>query len=210
MTDIVPIPLDEILKLQPAVSIGAKVVGAVAKRVPAVRRRQAELFIEMLIDLLGQDGKDLATRIENDPRVARIVWDGISASAQAELEDHVRGLARVASAGIRDTALLDQAQYMLGLVAQLAALHVQLLTLLEEAFQEDPKQYPQSAQLLGTSEGVGFGLNAELLRLGLVEAGGISFRGLHPQVRIADLGREVLRALQDSDWVAEFGGGEND
>jgi len=124
----------------------------------------------------------------------------LSAAYLADFDSKVEALARVASLGVRDTALVDEARYKIGVIASLEAIHVRLLLALETELKRDPRNYPKVASLLPVSEGLAQGLCADLLRLALVEAAGLSFRGLHSQVRLSAFGQEILRFLRDDDW----------
>jgi hypothetical protein len=179
---------------------GGSLASFVIDALPSVQRANAERVVLQIVELLGEDESELLRRLRGDPALFRLVADAVYAAARADSDAKLRGLARAASLGVRDSALVDQARYLVGVIAQLDVIHVRLLVALEAVADRDPKENPKVVDLLGVSEGIAQGLSAELLRLALAEAAGLVFGGLHNQVRLSPFGREVLRFLRDQDW----------
>ena len=161
-------------------------------------RVQALRANTMINDLLGQlanQENGLVKRLQADPRVARLVWEASSAATTSETNAKLRALALVASRGILDDAALDEARYLIDVLRQLEVIDVRLLLAIE-AQHLAPETGLNTSAALGVTPGVAESINAKLLQLAIVEAPGMSFRGLHAEVRLSPFGREMLNTLR--------------
>ena len=174
---------------------GGSTLVAVMEQWPALQRVRAQAMVSELIELLSDSEHGLVRRLQEDQRVLRLVWATTSAAADADTEAKIRTLANVASIGLNDDAKLDEATFLVETIRELHAIDVRLLLALEAA-DLAPDTGLNTAGALGVSRGVAEALNAKLLRLALVETPGMSFRGLHAEVRLSEFGRELLDALR--------------
>lgn len=104
--------------------------------------------------------------------------------------------AHVTGRGLTDDAKLDEAVYMVDILGDLQVIDVRLLLALEAGNLESETGL-NTSEVLDVSVGVGESLNAKLLRLAIVETPGMSFRGLHSEVRLSPFGHELLDALRE-------------
>lgn len=104
-------------------------------------------------------------------------------------------MANVASRGLIDNAKLDEAAFLIDILREVQIIDVRLLLELE-ARNLPAEAGVSTAEVLGVSVGVADSMNAKLLRLAIVETPGMSFTGLHPQVRLSSFGHEVLALLR--------------
>lgn len=174
---------------------GGSVLAALVDEIPAVRYKKVGRMLLYAVELLDDPESAVAERVRSDPRVARLLWEASEAAAQAESDEKLRALAAVAASGIRDEALLDEALYTVGVLKQLDVIHIRLLNALD-----DEDEGVDVANALNVSAGVAEALCADLLRAALVEALGLSFRGVHNQVKLSAFGREALRLLRTGEW----------
>jgi hypothetical protein len=174
---------------------GGSTLAAVLQQWPALQRVKAQALMSELIDLLNDPELGLVRRLKEDQRVLRLVWSAANAAAHADTQAKIRTLAHVASAGLNDDARFDEAMFLIDTLRELDVIDVRLLLALEAA-DPAPETGLRSSHALGVSQGVAESLNAKLLRLALVETPGMSFRGLHAEVRLSGFGREVLEALR--------------
>ena len=174
---------------------GGSTLAAVLEQWPALQRVRAQALMSELIELLSDPEFGLARRLRDDQRVLRLVWSAANAAASADTEAKIRTLAHVASIGLNDDAKLDEAMFLIDNVRELDVIDVRLLLALEAA-DPAPETGLNTSQALAVSLGVAESLNAKLLRLALVETPGMSFRGLHAEVRLSQFGREVLDLLR--------------
>ncbi len=174
---------------------GGSTLAAVLEQWPALQRVRAQALVSELIELLNDREHGLVRRLKEDPRVLRLLWTTTSAAADADTEAKIRTLAHVASMGLNDDAKLDEATFLIDTIRELDVIDVRLLLALEVA-DPAPETGLNTSEALAVSPGVGESLNAKLLRLALVETPGMSFRGLHAEVRLSEFGREVLDALR--------------
>ena len=156
-------------------------------------------LLEQILEAIGTSEEDLLARVKQNPRVFWLLSDAVDAARLARESAKVDALARLAQSGLRDDARLDEAAYMISIVAQLEVIHFRALEAID-ALQEPHARRDgvgvDVAAALNTSKPVAEALCSHLLRLALVEAPGMSFRGLHHEVLISSLGREVLRLLR--------------
>lgn len=174
---------------------GGSVAAALLNQVPRLQRINTQALLSSLIEMLGDGEQGLVARIKDDPRVARLVWDASAAAAHADTRAKVLTLARIASRGVQDDALLDEARYLIAVIRQLDVIDVRLLVAVDEArLGRDEGLDTQVA--LGVSAGTAESLNAKLLQLAVVESPGMSYRALHSKVRMSALGAEILAYLR--------------
>jgi len=174
---------------------GGSVLVSLLEQWPALQRVRAQALVSSLIDLLNDPELGLIRRMKEDPRVLRLVWSAANAAANSDTEAKIRTLAYVASVGLNDDAKLDESMFLIDTIRELEVIDVRLLLALEAA-NLAPESGLKTSEALAVSQGVAESLNAKLLRLALVETPGMSFRGLHSEVRLSQFGREVLVALR--------------
>ena len=177
---------------------GGSILNALIDEFPPVQMHKAARVFQLILDILGDSESELLARVRSDPRIARLMWDTAHAAARAEMDAKFQALARVASPGVQDTARVDEARYLVGVVAQLEPIHVRVLHAMEAADLPRDKGL-NIAQELKISNGLAEAICGDLLRLALIETTGMSFRSLHNSGRLADLGRDILRVLRNPD-----------
>lgn len=175
---------------------GGSTLTAVLEQWPMLQRLKAQAMLSALIRLLDDPEEGLVRRMSEDERVLRLLWVATNAAANADTQAKIRTLAYVASRGLKDDAKLDEMTFLVDTIRELQVIDIRLLLALEEA-NLAPETGLNSAEVLGVSSGVAESLNAKLLRLALVETPGMSFRGLHPAVRLSAFGRELLEVLRE-------------
>lgn len=176
-------------------------LAALLDHIPRIQRLKAQVMLNGLIEILGDSEQGLVSRIHNDPRVGRLLWEAANAAANSDTTSKIRVLSQVASRGVVDDAALDESRYLIEILKELQVIDIRLLLELE-APDLPPETGISTAEVLGVSAGVAGSLNAKLLRLVLVETPGMSFTGVHAQVRLSDFGRQVLELLR------QHGGGD--
>ena len=184
----------------------------IAEQRPAVRRAQGRRLLEQILEAIGTSEEDLLARVQQVPRVFWLLSDAVDAAQRARETETVDALSRLAQSGLRDDARLDEADFMIGVVAQLEAIHFRALEALEALTEPTDRRDGIGVDVsaaLNTSTPVAEALCSHLIRLALAETPGMSFRGLQHEVIISPLGLEVLRLLRTrSVDVASGGEGE--
>jgi hypothetical protein len=152
-------------------------------------------MLEQLLEMLDEPEAGLVRRLEGEPRALGLVASAVSAATAAETQAKIRALGQVAARGLADDARLDESAFLISLLREVEVIDVRLLLGIEARGLED-EQGADTQEILDVSVGVAEALNAKLLRLALVETPGMSFRGLHKEVRLAPLGGELLALLR--------------
>jgi hypothetical protein len=130
---------------------------------------------------------------------------GVGASGgDTELDDKIRGLARVAAAGVVDDAAIDGSQFRVRTLADIEGLHLRALLELESAGAFGPtKEAASLADLLHIDEALATVLCGDLLRLGVVQTGGMSFTATYSSAKLSTYGEEILNYLRGDDLAPE-------
>lgn len=174
---------------------GGSTLVAVMDQWSALQRLRAQVMLKELIEILGDPERGLVRRLSEDERVLRLLSSAINAAANADTKAKIRALSYVASRGLIDDAKLDEATFLIDILRDLQVIDVRLLLAIEARHLASETGL-NTSEALGVSVGVAESLNAKLLRLAIVETPGMSFRGLHPEVRLSPFGHELLAVLR--------------
>jgi hypothetical protein len=104
------------------------------ERVSGLRRRQAEVMLQMAAEATERSLDDLLERITADPKRLQLFAAAAKAAAETTLEAKIRVLGRALATGVlaNDDALVDQQRFLVGIVADLEALHLRVLAQLAQ------------------------------------------------------------------------------
>jgi hypothetical protein len=146
----------------------------------------------------------LVERLDADPRLRRLLWEAARAAADTELDGKIRGLARVAAEGVVDDAAIDASQFRVRTLADIEGLHLRALLDLESAGAFGPtKEAVSLADLLHIDEALATVLCGDLLQLGVVQAGGMSFTATYSSAKLSPYGEQILNYLRGDDLAPE-------
>ena len=102
--------------------------------VSGLRRRQAEVILQVAAEAAGRSLDDLLERITSDPRRLQLFAAATKAAAETTLEAKIRVLGRALATGAlaNDDALVEQQRFLVGILADLEALHLRVLAQLAQ------------------------------------------------------------------------------
>jgi hypothetical protein len=170
---------------------------------PGVQAHKAGMLFNQLLEHVAATPHELIERMRSDPRLQRVLWEAARAAADTELNDKIRGLARIAAEGVLDDAALDTSQLRIRALAEMQGLHLRVLLELESAGALGPtKEAVPLTDLLDIDVALATVLCADLLRLGMIETGGISFSGTHSSARLSSYGEQMLDYLREEAGLA--------
>jgi hypothetical protein len=117
-----------------AAAAAAQVLEHGLERVSRHRRRQAEVMLQVAAEAAGRSLDDLLEGITADPTRLHLFAAAAKAAAETTLEAKIRVLGRALATGVlaNDDALVDQQRFLVGIVADLEALHLRVLAQLAQ------------------------------------------------------------------------------
>jgi hypothetical protein len=112
-----------------AAAAAAQVLEHGLERVSGLRRRQAEVMLQVAAEASDRSLDGLFERITDDPRRLQLFAAAAKAAAETTLEAKIRLLGRALATGVlaNDDTLVDQQRFLVGILADLEALHLRVL-----------------------------------------------------------------------------------
>ncbi|MEZ0357813.1 hypothetical protein [Mycobacterium sp. SA01] len=168
------------------------------------RRGRGQEFLQPIVEVVGADR--LLAKIEGDPALESLLWNGLQGAMATALEEKRICLARVVATALTDDDKVDEAQLLVSALQELEGPHIAALTRLRKADDENQHNPGVNDEILNSALRSELApVLAHLLRAGVVFFGSVQGRdGLYriPDPRtygitgVNEFGRRILKDLE--------------
>jgi hypothetical protein len=79
---------------------GGSILSHLIDVMPGVQAHKANILFQQLLEHVATTPDVLVERMRAEPRLQRVLWEAARAAADTELDDKIRGLARIAAQGV--------------------------------------------------------------------------------------------------------------